>query len=616
MSSHPKTMLPLLLFLLGTITYTIFDPIRVLMVEGKMLDWFDFRKFRIYRWLQANTLGILRDSRFISTTDSYAIENGWKERKDAEVSINTYLADIPTTITFVHGPQGSGKTAMLDTVLKQSARKRLIINCREFHSTTSDSQLVSALAHQTGYWPVFTFFNSMGGLIDLASVGLIGQKAGVSSSLPDELDQILTVVTHALKDVSSSHRNEIQRQIKYQVHLEEQRVQEVNKRQAIIHGTWHDGRLDCIAGNGIMSELGVGDERFENANFPNTNLVEEEEVMMVENEKAFRKQKAQKSMDITSSMPIVVIKNYTSNFGSPTKEALLEALAQWAATLIENQIAHVVVLSDNREDAKRLAKALSAKPITFVPVSDADSESSLSFVMQKLRDGGINTGISIQQAAYVERLGGRASDLESLIHKVRNGMNVEEAVEDIIARGVVELRKNAFGDDVDDAKGLAWTPEQAWKVIKMLSQSQEVPYYDMLVEFPFKGEEGALRNMEHAELIAIGTKDGRPSTIRAGRPVFRWVFEKLVNDTIFRATQELGSNEKEIWQTESKIKVYEQELALLVDTMSKEGHLLRRSACAGRAGYIGEKMVDAGRKVEVLERKNRELKKALAKGDQ
>ena len=85
---------------------------------------------------------------------------------------------------------------------------------------------------------------------------------------------------------------------------------------------------------------------------------------------------------------------------------------------------------------------------------------------------------------------------------------MEEAVEDIIARGVVELRKNAFGDDVDDAKGLAWTREQAWKVIKMLSQFPEVPYYDILVEFPFKGDEGALRKMEHAELIAIGTKDG------------------------------------------------------------------------------------------------------------
>jgi len=39
-----------------------------------------------------------------------------------------------------------------------------------------DSKMVATLAQQTGYWPVFTFFNSMGNLIDLASVGLIGQK--------------------------------------------------------------------------------------------------------------------------------------------------------------------------------------------------------------------------------------------------------------------------------------------------------------------------------------------------------------------------------------------------------------------------------------------------------
>ena len=43
----------------------------------------------------------------------------------------------------------------------------------------SDSKMVAALAQQTGYRPVFTFFNSMSNMIDLASVGLIGQKGSV-----------------------------------------------------------------------------------------------------------------------------------------------------------------------------------------------------------------------------------------------------------------------------------------------------------------------------------------------------------------------------------------------------------------------------------------------------
>lgn len=61
-----------------------------------------------------------------------------------------------------------------------------------------------------------------------------------------------------------------------------------------------------------------------------------------------------------------------------------------------------------------------------------------------------------------------------LIHKVRSGQSVEDAVEDIINRGVTELRKNAFGDDAEDAKNLPWTSEQAWTVLKTLSKQAEV----------------------------------------------------------------------------------------------------------------------------------------------
>jgi hypothetical protein len=81
---------------------------------------------------------------------------------------------------------------------------------------------------------------------------------------------------------------------------------------------------------------------------------------------------------------------------------------------------------------------------------------------------------------------------------------------------------------------------------------------------------------------------------------------------MFRAMQEIGYNEKEITQAEDKIKVYEQELALLVDTMAKEGFTLRRSACAERAGHIGKALVTAQRRVERLEKMNKELKKTLS----
>ena len=56
----------------------------------------------------------------------------------------------------------------------------MIIDVAALGNAVSDAALVSGLAEQTGYWPVFSFLNSMNNLIDLASVGLIGQKGADS----------------------------------------------------------------------------------------------------------------------------------------------------------------------------------------------------------------------------------------------------------------------------------------------------------------------------------------------------------------------------------------------------------------------------------------------------
>lgn len=133
----------------------------------------------IYRWLRRNTLDLLDQDPTITSSNAemMTLEEGWKERKQAKNSIKAYLTDIPTTVAFIHGPQGSGKISMVEKIIAKTGRTTLIIDCRELLKATTDSQLVGTLATQTGYWPAFTFFNSIGSLIDLASVGLIGQKS-------------------------------------------------------------------------------------------------------------------------------------------------------------------------------------------------------------------------------------------------------------------------------------------------------------------------------------------------------------------------------------------------------------------------------------------------------
>ncbi|KAL0577896.1 mitochondrial escape protein 2 [Marasmius crinis-equi] len=569
MTKHPKIVLPIVVFLLGTLTYTIFDPIRAFMVEGKMLDRFSLQEYKLYKWLKSNTLDRLYTSHTTDSSSSY--DGTWKERKDAEAALDAYLTDLPSTVAFVHGPQGSGKTQMVQTSVKNSGRRSMVIDCRNLQRATSDKQLVDALASQMGYWPVFSFLSSMNNLIDLASVGLIGQKAGFSSSIEEQLQQILDTVAKALKEV---HHSEVKAQSK-------QREKDAKSGQ-------------------FVSEQAEENNVDPNAEKPNGHA-----------EKA-RKQRSYEEILAVKSLPIVVIRNFAIK-GGLNREQVMDVLAKWAAKLAESQIAHVVVISDNRENSKRLAKALPSKPLNSIPVYDADPATALEYVQKKLKDADVNVKLSNEEVSYIERLGGRSSDLESLIHKVLNKQGVKEAIEEIITRGVAEQRKAAFGDDSEDAKSLPWTREQAWFVLKKLASKTEVPYHEVLLNFPFKGDEAPLRSMEQAELISIGTHNGRPSVIRPGRPVYRWVFERLVDDPIFQAIQEIAYNDALIASASSTIQSCEDELLKLREIGWNPSDLLWTNPAAKRAEYLLTKMKDSGKTLNTLEKKNAELKKTLSK---
>ncbi|KAJ7632265.1 RNA12 protein-domain-containing protein [Roridomyces roridus] len=604
LASHPRVVLPVAIFLLGTLTYAIFDPIRATCVQAKMENWLDVREFRLYKWVRDKSLELRIFEPTAHVSDS--TEEVWKERKQAETDLQAYLQDWPSTISFISGPQGAGKAALLDAVLEDTDRSVLTIDCREFQEATSDTQLVNALARQVGYRPVFSFFSSFNNMIDVASVAMIGQKANLSTSLPDQVRGMLSVVRKALQSANSSHQRDVQREIRRQARAEEHARRDAILRERILRGIWHDGRLDCVSGNGVISELGVGDEILDGQDVTSTRV----------EEKPASERKKEKQVEAVGSLPIVVIRNFSSR-GS-TREEVFDVIAEWAAGLVENQFAHVVVVSDNRENSKRLAKALPSKPLHAITLYDADAKSSLAFVKRKLKDADINLDYTTDQVAAVQRLGGRASDLESLVHKIRNGSRVEEAVEDIISRGVSELRKNAFGDDSEDAKHLPWGREHAWLLFKLLAKDTEVPYHQVLLEFPFKGDEAPLRALEHAEIITIGTAaNGRPSTIRPGKPVYRYVFERLVTDPIFSASQDIMQNEKLVASAESTIKSCEQELLSLRE-INKDNESWWHGApvaLSSRTRYLLSKMRAATIKIEGLERRNAELKKVLAKGD-
>lgn len=58
--------------------------------------------------------------------------------------------------------------------------------------------------------------------------------------------------------------------------------------------------------------------------------------------------------------------------------------------------------------------ALPSKPLNIIALSDADSASALSLVKQKLQEAQVEIEFGHEETSYVERLGGRAEDLESV----------------------------------------------------------------------------------------------------------------------------------------------------------------------------------------------------------
>ena len=107
-----------------------------------------------------------------------------------------------------------------------------------------------------------------------------------------------------------------------------------------------------------MGELGLGDElmRPEDYDLPSKEISGfADNDVDINSEAAQDMQKTISEIQTLHALPIVIIKNFATKHG---KDEVLDVLANWAASLVINKAAHVLVVSDNRENAKVLAQGL------------------------------------------------------------------------------------------------------------------------------------------------------------------------------------------------------------------------------------------------------------------
>lgn len=167
----------------------------------------------------------------------------------------------------------------------------------------------------------------------------MGVLAGLSSSLQDQLKQILEVVGRALRNVNHHLRNSAKQKVNKERRVQARSEYESRIREAIRQEIWHDPRLGAVAGVGIISELGLGDESLDELTITSIKSTEAEglEKRRTTEDQLARKERTLEELHAIKALPVVVIKNYAAR-GRTGKQELQEVLSQWAATVVENQV--------------------------------------------------------------------------------------------------------------------------------------------------------------------------------------------------------------------------------------------------------------------------------------
>jgi hypothetical protein len=329
---------------------------------------------------------------------------------------------------------------------------------------------------------------------------------------------------------------------------------------------------------------------------------------------------------------VVVIDNFL--YKNNESSIVFEKVAEWAAGLVANNIAHVIFLTNDTAYSKSLSKALPDRVFRQVALGDLSPDVAKKFIISRLEEednhldaaqkGKEDSEEPSEEAkrtnlseldGSIELLGGRLTDLEFLARRLKSGQSPKKAVEEIVNQSATEIVKmyllGSKGYSESDEK--KWSSEQVWYLIRTLAEKESLRYNEVLLSNTFASSttteaangELALESLANAELITVKSYRGRPQAITAGKPMYQAAFNMLTADSVLKAKMDLAVA-TELAKIEVKnIEKVESELALL-------GELPRQPPqVAARVSYLLAKLEGSQEKIAALEEDMAAMKKTL-----
>lgn len=312
--------------------------------------------------------------------------------------------------------------------------------------------------------------------------------------------------------------------------------------------------------------------------------------------------------------PVVVIDNFLHKSSEAGADMVYDKLAEWAANLTSQNIAHVIFLTTDVSFSKSLSKALPDRVFRQISLGDCSPEVAKKVVIrhldtdvvtpqgeQKLTSSQLRNDLD-ELDGVIQVLGGRLTDLEFLARRIQAGETPGRAVKQIIEQSASEILKMYL---LDGEK--TWTPQQAWTLIKELANNEELKYNELLLNDMFaKNGEQVLQTLEQAEMISIASANGRPNKIKPGKPVYLAAFQYLTEDDVLRSRLDLSILTQLAAGQKSTIDACENELKLLAELPGQPAEL------KPRIRYLLAKAQAAQEKIVGFETKQAQLKKVLS----
>ncbi|GAO16224.1 hypothetical protein UVI_02000070 [Ustilaginoidea virens] len=549
--NHPKIVIPILAALLAGLSVIVFDPIRNFFIKLHVTRSLKFKDSRLYKWFRSQTVRH-------KPQHMEGLHAVWNHRRDLIERLRNWLDGSSDTFIVVTGPRGSGKIEMVMDQALAGRKNVLLLDCKPIVDASGEAGTIKRLAAAVGFRPVFSWANSISSMIDLAVQSTTGVKAGFSETLDSQISKILHTTTGALKQIGLSSRSKRDKDAKLS----------------------EDAYLEAHA----------------------------------------------------ETRPVIVIDNFLHKNEGMT--IVYEKIADWAASLVQNNIAHVIFLTADSSFTKPLAKALPDRVFRTISLGDLEPGVAKKFVTSRLAedaedapDGsvadddddsggqdGAKRGTDLAGLdRCIEVLGGRLTDLEFLSRRIKAGQTPRQAVEEIVDETATDIVKIFLMGKSNDADR-KWSCEQAWHLIKSLSESPSLRYHQVLLSPTFSSStsasaasgEAALEALASTELITIKSHQGRPKIITAGKPLYQAAISALVRDRVLKAKMDTAVL-KEMAKVEGKtVASVEAELGMLAK-------LPRQTLeTAGRVAYLLGKLDASQRKIEQVEAQMAGLKKVLA----